>query len=87
MAMPWAKAKGTEDKMTAGKTKVIAAAGLAVLAVIWILQNGGSVPTKFLFVTVTMPQSALLAITLLVGVAAGILLALGLSGRWNKNNK
>ena len=73
--------------MTAGKIRLMAAVCLAVLAVIWILQNGGPVQTKFLFVTVTMPQSALLAITLLVGVAAGILLALGLPGKWNKKDK
>jgi len=70
--------------MTAGKIRLIVLLGLAVLAVIWILQNGGSVQTKFLFATVTMPQPALLAITLLVGVAAGILLALGQSGKRNK---
>ena len=73
--------------MTAWKLKLIAAAGMAVLAVVWILQNGGSVQTKFLFVTVTMPQSALLAITLLAGVVAGILLAVSLSGEWQKKDK
>jgi uncharacterized integral membrane protein len=72
--------------MTAWKIRLIAAAGLAVLAVIWILQNRGFVQTKFLFITVTMPQPALLAITLLVGVVAGILLALGLSGKWKRSN-
>jgi len=70
--------------MTAGKIRLIALLGLAVLAVIWILQNGGSVQTKFMFATVTMPQPALLAITLLVGIAAGILPALGQSGKRNK---
>jgi len=63
------------------------AVGLIVLAIIWILQNGGSVQTKFLFVTVSMPQPALLAITLLVGVAAGILLALNQTGKWNKKDE
>jgi uncharacterized integral membrane protein len=71
--------------MFSWKVKIIAAAVVAVLAVVWILQNGGSVQTKFLFVTVIMPQSALLAITFLVGTVAGILLALGLSGKWKKN--
>ena len=73
-----------EVEMTAGKIKLIVAVGLVVLAIIWILQNGGPVQTKFLFVAVTMPQSVLLAITLLLGVAAGILLALNLSGKWKK---
>jgi lipopolysaccharide assembly protein A len=73
--------------MTAGKTKLVAAAVLAILAVIWILQNGGPVQTKFLFVTVTMPQPALLAIIMLAGVAVGLLLALSQSGKWNKKDK
>jgi len=73
--------------MTAGKIRLIAAVGLVVVAIIWILQNGGPVQTKFLFVTVTMPHSALLAIILLVGVAAGILLALNQAGKRNKKDK
>ena len=73
--------------MTAWKIKLVGALGLAVVAVILILQNGGLVQTKFLFVTVTMPQPALLAIAVLVGIVAGILLALGLSGKWNKKDK
>ena len=67
--------------MPLGKIRLLAVVGLIVLAGIWILQNGNPVQTKFLFITVTMPQSALLAITLLTGVAAGILLALGQSGK------
>ncbi len=69
---------------TSTKIRLGVAAGLAVVTVIWILQNGGSVNTKFLFFTVTMPQSALLAITLLAGIAAGILLAWSLSGKYGK---
>lgn len=69
---------------TSTKIRLGTALGLAVVAVIWILQNGGPVKTKFLFFTVSMPQSALLAITLLAGIAAGILLAWGLSGKWSK---
>jgi uncharacterized integral membrane protein len=72
--------------MTAWKIRLIAAAGLAVLAVIWILQNRGAVQTRFLFITLTMPQSALLAITLLLGFAGGVLLALGLSGTWPRTD-
>ena len=69
--------------MNAWKIRLLIAAVLAVLVVIWILQNGGSVETKFLFVTVTLPQPALLAITLLAGLAAGIFLSLGLSRKGN----
>ena len=67
--------------MPLGKIRLLAVVGLIVLAGIWILQNGNPVQTKLLFITVTMPQSALLTITLLTGVAAGILLALGQSGK------
>ena len=66
------------------KIKLIGAFALVILAIIWILQNTGQVQTRFLFVTVTMPQAALLAITILVGGAAGILLALSLGGKWIK---
>lgn len=73
--------------MTAKRIKLMAAVGLVVLAAVWILQNGGAVQTKFLFVTVTMPQSALLAITLLVGIAVGILVALIQTGKGNQHEK
>lgn len=66
------------------KMKLITALGLAVLGVIWILQNIGPVQTKFLFITVTMPQAVLLAITMLMGVAVGILLALRESSKRDK---
>ena len=73
--------------MNAGKTRLMAMVGLAVLAIIWILQNGGSVQTKFLFFTMTVSQSALLSITMLVGIAAGILMAFNLSKRGIKKDK
>jgi len=62
------------------RLRLIVAFGLVVLAIIWILQNTGAVQTRFLFVTVTMPQAALLAITILIGVGAGILLGLARVG-------
>lgn len=65
------------------KLKLSAVFALAVLAIIWILQNTGSVQTKFLFVTVTMPQAALLAITLLAGCGGGLLIALSLGTKLN----
>jgi uncharacterized integral membrane protein len=73
--------------MIKGKIRLMVAVGLVVLAIIWILQNGGSVQTKFLFVTVTMPLTALLAITLLMGLGVGILLALSQAGKWIKTDK
>ena len=70
--------------MNTWKIRLIVALMLAIVAIIWILQNGDMVQTKFLFITVTMPQSALLAITLLLGGVAGMFLALSLSGRWQR---
>ena len=58
-------------------------AGLILLAAFLILvfQNTQAVETKFLFMTMTMPRAALLAITMLIGVFIGILMALALSGK------
>ena len=57
--------------------------GLVLLAAFLILvfQNTQAVETKFLFMTMTMPRAALLAITMLIGVFIGILMALALSGK------
>lgn len=66
------------------KTKLIAAFGLTVLIIILVLQNRGPVETKFLFITVTMSLTALLAITMLFGMAVGILISLSLAGKRDK---
>ena len=58
------------------KFKLIALLVLAVLAVILVLQNTQMVMTRLLFVTVSMPLAALLALTLLIGFAGGVLAAL-----------
>ena len=63
------------------RAKQIAALVLVAIVLIVVLQNTQPVETKFLFISVTMPRAALLAITMLIGVAVGILAALGLSGR------
>lgn len=63
------------------KLKLVAALALAVLAIVVIAQNVEPVTVQLLFVSVTMPRAALLAITLLVGVAIGILISLSLAGR------
>ena len=60
-------------------TKLVAALVLVVLSLIVVLQNTAPMETKFLFVTVTMPRAALLGITLLAGIAVGILIALAVS--------
>ena len=63
------------------KLKIAAAAVLAVLLVIVIVQNTESVETKLLFVTVTMPRAVLLFLTVLVGFVVGLLTAYSLSGK------
>ncbi len=63
------------------KVKLIALLVLAVLAAVLILQNTQMVVTRLLFVTVGMPLAALLALTLLVGFAGGVLTALTLGKR------
>ncbi len=58
------------------KIKLIVLLGLAVTAIVLVLQNTQTVATRLLFVTVAMPLAALLSLTLLIGFAGGILLAL-----------
>ena len=52
----------------------------------FMFQNTQPVETKLLFVTLTMPRAALLSLTMLIGIAVGILVALGLSGRKPKKD-
>ncbi len=58
------------------RIKLISLLVLAVMAILLVLQNTQVVATRLLFVTVTMPLAALLALTLLIGFAAGVLAAL-----------
>ena len=63
------------------KLKLVALLVLAVLAIVLILQNTQAVATRLLFVTVSMPLAALLALTLLIGFAGGVLVALTIGKR------
>ncbi len=58
------------------KLKLVALLVLAVLAIVLVIQNTQAVATRLLFVTVSMPLAALLALTLLIGFAGGVLIAL-----------
>ncbi len=58
------------------KLKIGLALGLALLALVVILQNVEPLTVQLLFATVTMPRAALLAITLLIGFVIGALVAL-----------
>lgn len=66
------------------KLKLSAALVLILLVLIVVLQNTQAVETRFLFITFTMPRAALLAITFLIGAAAGILLSFSLIKRLPK---
>lgn len=63
--------------------KLAAAAVLAVLTIIVVLQNTETVHTKVLFGTISMPRSMLLAITFTAGALAGSLLCL----YWKRKKK
>jgi uncharacterized integral membrane protein len=64
--------------MLTGKTnplKVVAIGVIALLAVIVVFQNTQAVETKLLFLTLTLPNAALLFGTLISGFAIGVLTA------------
>jgi uncharacterized integral membrane protein len=62
-------------KGTINKLKMIGIAVSVLIAVIVVLQNTQAVETKLLFLTVTMPNAALLFGTLIIGFAIGVLTA------------
>jgi uncharacterized integral membrane protein len=57
------------------KLKIVLIAVLALVVVIVVLQNTQAVETKLLFLTVTLPNAALLFGTLIIGFAIGVLTA------------
>lgn len=59
------------------KMKPVLALVLIAAVLIIVFQNTEAVSTKILFMTVTMPRAALIAVTLLVGILVGILFTLG----------
>ncbi len=62
--------KGTVDKL-----KIVGIAVVVLIVVIVVLQNTQAVETKLLFLSVTMPNAALLFGTLVIGFAIGVLTA------------
>ena len=62
-------------KGTINKLKIVGIAVLVLIVLIVVLQNTQSVETKLLFLTVTMPNAALLFGTLIIGFAIGVLTA------------
>src|SRR6476619_2008799 len=57
------------------KLKVVVIAVIAVVAMIVVFQNTQAVETKLLFLTLTLPNAALLFATLIIGFAIGVLTA------------
>lgn len=62
-------------KGTINKLKIVGIAAIVVIVVVVVLQNTQVVDTKLLFLTVTMPNAALLFGTLIIGFAIGVLTA------------
>ncbi len=62
-------------KGTINKLKFVAIAVVALAVLVMVLQNTQTVETKLLFLTVTMPNAALLFGTLVIGFAIGVLTA------------
>ena len=57
------------------KLKIVGIAIVVLLVVIVVLQNTQQVETKLLFLTMTMPNAALLFGTLVIGFAIGVVTA------------
>jgi uncharacterized integral membrane protein len=57
------------------KLKLVAFGVIALFAFIVVLQNTQPVETKLLFLTLTLPNAALLFGTLIIGFAIGVLTA------------
>lgn len=64
--------------------KLLAAFSAILLILIVIIQNSQPVETKLLFISITMPNAALLASTLLIGIVVGVLVALSFSSAKRK---
>jgi len=62
------------------RLKLIGAFTAVLLIVIVILQNTQPVTTRFLFFTMSMSNAVMIGLALLIGLAAGFLVALTLSG-------
>jgi len=62
-------------KETTSKLKIVGIAVIVLIVIVVVLQNTQAVETKLLFLTVTMPNAALLFGTLIIGFAIGVLTA------------
>ena len=62
-------------KETMNKLKLLAIAVITLVVLVVVLQNTQAVETNLLFLSVTMPNAALLFGTLIIGFAIGVLTA------------
>ena len=62
-------------KGTMNKLKLVTISLVSLVVLIVVLQNTQAVETNLLFLTVTMPNAALLFGTLIIGFAMGVLTA------------
>lgn len=69
------KVQRTGSQGTINKLKTAGIAVVVLIVVIVVLQNTQAVETKLLFLSVTMPNAALLFGTLIIGFAIGVLTA------------
>lgn len=69
------------------KMKLIGVLTAVVVSIILIVQNSQPVETRFLFIKLTMPNSVLLGLTLLIGIAIGLLAALATSRKREQKKK
>jgi len=67
--------------------KLVVAIVLILLILIVVLQNTAPVETRILFMSLEMPQAALLSLTLLIGLLAGSLVTLVVIRRERKNKQ
>lgn len=58
------------------KIRLIALLAVSVAGLVLVLQNTQRVVTRVLFVSIDMPLAALLALTLFIGFAGGVLTAM-----------
>lgn len=62
-------------KVTINKLKIVGVAAVVLIVLVVVLQNTQTVETNLLFLTVTMPNAALLFGTFIVGFAIGVLVS------------
>jgi uncharacterized integral membrane protein len=63
------------QKVTINKLKIVGIAVVVLIVLVVVLQNTQTVETKLLFLTVTMPNAALMFGTLIIGFAIGVMAA------------